>query len=532
MKKTIAYLLVGAGCFAQTHSVLNLGPSQVGSPDFTTLPHTKPVQTGTALPSVCQIGELFLYTGGQGMYACTGSSNPGAWTPVASTGGLTYSGAYSSSTTYAQYSIVSFAGSSFISLNGANTGHEPDTSPAWWSVLAAAGTSGSGGIAGATSPIGYNSASQTVSCATCEVTTNKGQANGYPTLDATGKVPAAQLPAASGGGIAAVMGSAGVACSAIGGTVTCQSDPAVNALQAANNTFTANNTITGKLVPNDAATGTAQYALAKVNSSGNAVTAATSDTNTPVFPVLSATATTGNAQLVTAGNATVQTDAGGIAAGHFLVASTATPGRGMDSGAATTPSSGCWVGIASATAAPNADAIVIMAPGCANSGGGGGGGGAGSHVINHQENFSPLACSTSEQALYTYSIPANTLAKGRRLSVKMVVTASGLDANIDTALYLGAAKTAITGQATSEMLFGQVVPVIYTGDVLVADGTHEYLFWGNGFGAVSGGAYSTGPMYGAPGEDVTTALTLKATAKCGDATGTVTPLAWVVEVVQ
>lgn len=42
-----------------------------------------------------------------------------------------------------------------------------------------------------------------------QLRSEKGQANGYPSLDGTGKVPAAQLPAGSGGGIESVNGDTG-----------------------------------------------------------------------------------------------------------------------------------------------------------------------------------------------------------------------------------------------------------------------------------------------------------------------------------
>ena len=58
-------------------------------------------------------------------------------------------------------------------------------------------------VSGHTTAIGTNTAnitSNTTAIAAREQTVNKGAANGYAPLDGTGKVPAANLPAASGGG--------------------------------------------------------------------------------------------------------------------------------------------------------------------------------------------------------------------------------------------------------------------------------------------------------------------------------------------
>ena len=48
---------------------------------------------------------------------------------------------YSKTTTYVVGALVTFNGAPFVSLQGANIGQEPDTSPAWWSSASyAAGT--------------------------------------------------------------------------------------------------------------------------------------------------------------------------------------------------------------------------------------------------------------------------------------------------------------------------------------------------------------------------------------------------------
>lgn len=59
--------------------------------------------------------------------------------PVAS--GFTLRGPYSATATYAANDVVGFGGSSYGSLVGGNVGHQPDTSPAQWMVVAATSSS-------------------------------------------------------------------------------------------------------------------------------------------------------------------------------------------------------------------------------------------------------------------------------------------------------------------------------------------------------------------------------------------------------
>lgn len=120
-------------------------------------------------------------------------------------------------------------------------------------------------------------------------------------------------------------------------------------------------------VPNAGVTGTTAKLLAKINSSGAAVIATTSDTSTPTFITLATDATigctagtTGNACLVSAGQGTCTADAGGITAGHFVITSTATNGRCMD-GSTTSPSV-FSLGVAVSTCAANADCTVQVIP--------------------------------------------------------------------------------------------------------------------------------------------------------------------------
>ncbi len=122
-------------------------------------------------------------------------------------------------------------------------------------------------------------------------------------------------------------------------------------------------------VTNDTGTGTTAKYLSKLDSSGHAVIAATTDTAIPVFVTLVTDAnvgctagTSGLACLLKAGQGTCTADASGVTAQHYIVASTATAGRCADGGA-TIPANRWVIGQAQATAAANADAVVELAQG-------------------------------------------------------------------------------------------------------------------------------------------------------------------------
>jgi hypothetical protein len=83
--------------------------------------------------------------GPQGDTGATGSQGaPGATGPA----GLTFQGAWSNSHTYALNDAAYYSGSSYLSLVANNTGHEPDTSSAQWTLLAEQGATGSTGAPG------------------------------------------------------------------------------------------------------------------------------------------------------------------------------------------------------------------------------------------------------------------------------------------------------------------------------------------------------------------------------------------------
>jgi hypothetical protein len=93
-------------------------------------------------------------TGPQGLPGRDGAQGPtGATGPVGSQGipgpaGLTWQGAYASTTNYAISDAVAWQGQSFISLHDTNHGNTPSESPADWALLAAQGATGPQGPTG------------------------------------------------------------------------------------------------------------------------------------------------------------------------------------------------------------------------------------------------------------------------------------------------------------------------------------------------------------------------------------------------
>jgi hypothetical protein len=121
--------------------------------------------------------------------------------------------------------------------------------------------------------------------------------------------------------------------------------------------------------PNAGVTGTTVHQLAKIDSSGNAVIAGTTDTQIPVYIVAAGAGTTGNADLVSSGRATCDFDATTVVQGHFVKASGATGGKCTDAGA-TLPGTACIVGIANEGGAGSNTYEVTVNPFCTPSGGG------------------------------------------------------------------------------------------------------------------------------------------------------------------
>ena len=82
--------------------------------------------------------------GPQGVAGPTGPVGPQGLQGPAGAPGLSFQGAYAAGSTYALDDVVTFSGSSFVSLTGGNRGNTPGVA-AQWAVLAQGGTGGSGG---------------------------------------------------------------------------------------------------------------------------------------------------------------------------------------------------------------------------------------------------------------------------------------------------------------------------------------------------------------------------------------------------
>jgi hypothetical protein len=84
----MAFLAAGQGFSQTTVNLLNQGKNF----DFSSFPFTRPVTVGTALPSTCQVGQLFFNSAaaaGVNLYACTATN---VWTLEGGSGGSGGSG--------------------------------------------------------------------------------------------------------------------------------------------------------------------------------------------------------------------------------------------------------------------------------------------------------------------------------------------------------------------------------------------------------------------------------------------------------
>ncbi len=84
--------------------------------------------------------------GPQGLTGITGATGPqgsaGSTGPQGPAGVMNYQGLWSSLTTYPTNAVITYAGSSYLSLAAANKGNTPGLSAAFWGLLAAAGQNG------------------------------------------------------------------------------------------------------------------------------------------------------------------------------------------------------------------------------------------------------------------------------------------------------------------------------------------------------------------------------------------------------
>lgn len=114
-----------------------------------------------------------------------------------------------------------------------------------------------------------------------------------------------------------------------------------------------------KPVQNDSSVGTTQFTLTKINSSGNAVIMATTDTNGYSGVCISNCGKTGTAWIAFAGLVPLTVDATATVQ-HYITISSTTGGDGHDSGAATYPTSGAVIGRVQAGATSGNPAMVDL----------------------------------------------------------------------------------------------------------------------------------------------------------------------------
>ncbi|GJD30016.1 hypothetical protein PMNALOAF_1259 [Methylobacterium adhaesivum] len=148
-------LLVGSGApspsqgydgqtYLDTVAAHFYGPKSNGQWPTTKTPLVT-VITGTVAPGagVGIDGQTYIDTANQVIY---GPKAGGVWPAGVSFAGAVANwtgAAYAAGTTYAKNAGVSYNGSSYVSLQNANTGHQPDTSPTWWQLVAQKGDTGS-----------------------------------------------------------------------------------------------------------------------------------------------------------------------------------------------------------------------------------------------------------------------------------------------------------------------------------------------------------------------------------------------------
>ncbi len=110
--------------------------------------------------------------GAAGAPGATGATGPQG--PPGATG-VNFRGAWSSATGYLANDAVTFSGSTYLALTG-SLGSEPDTSPAQWAMLAAAGVAGPTGPAGIAATVSIGTVT-TGAAGTQASVTNSGTAN-------------------------------------------------------------------------------------------------------------------------------------------------------------------------------------------------------------------------------------------------------------------------------------------------------------------------------------------------------------------
>jgi hypothetical protein len=161
-------------------------------------------------------------------------------------------------------------------------------------------------------------------------------------------------------------------------------------------------------VANAGTNGTTANALAKLNSSGNAVITATADTSGAIGVVVLGAGTSGNALIAKEGTVTCAFD-GATTAGDYVQISSTTGGDCRDSGSTTYPTSGQVLGRALSTNGSAGSYSMLLGAGTVGASGGGGspGGSSTDAQFNNGSGFggsSGLTLTTTKVTGLTFSL--------------------------------------------------------------------------------------------------------------------------------
>ena len=97
-------------------------------------------------------------SGSSGTSGTSGSSGSSG-TSGSSGSGFTFSGPWTSTTTYNLNDVVTYGGQSYVSIQAGNLNKQPSVQPSWWTVFSAAGSSGTSGTSGTSGSSGSSGTS-------------------------------------------------------------------------------------------------------------------------------------------------------------------------------------------------------------------------------------------------------------------------------------------------------------------------------------------------------------------------------------
>jgi len=354
--RLIACLALPFSLFGQTQVDLR---TQSKSVDFSNAPSTRPVRTGTAIPSLCQAGELFYNLTappGQNLYGCTAAN---VWTLESGPGGGGGGGGGATTASQLGDLNVSITTPNTVLTIGANCSAATPCNVRIGDMVYAFTTSAVAAIS-AGSPVAYiyvdssgtrsvGVVSGTVVCnANCSVT----NVSGFP----AGSVALWTWTAAGGAwvvnGGTDMRGWLGVKPNTSAGAALIQSGNQISF-----------DTTTGlqQTIPNASSPGTTTALLVKL-AGGQAVAAAAGDTSGVIGICSLNCGTSGIATIVVVGLSICIAD-NTVTAGDYIQIGTSTAGRCKSSGAAR-PSSGQILGrgLTSATAGNSFSILLYAAP--------------------------------------------------------------------------------------------------------------------------------------------------------------------------